>query len=123
MLFSRMYKNYYPIKSCHDLFLMNDKDRDKLAKWITSFKIKINTEAGIKQSLLNRYFPMLCQLSQKDYDRLKRKLALKNTLCDLEDKAVIQIINTVLYRHKYNTVISFFVYPFLLYEIEENKSE
>lgn len=102
---------------------MNKKDRDILVKWINYFSLEIYAEARIRreQGRLDWYFPMLYQLSQEDYDRLKSKLASKKALCEWEDKVVMQIINVVLYRHKYNIVISFFVCPILLYQTDEDK--
>lgn len=111
-LYSRMYKLYYPIQSCDDLDLMSMKERSLLATWINDFYYEMVSASYSKwKKGLDWSFDLLDQFSQTEFESFKKKLIYKIPLNELETKTVLQILNTVLYRHKYNAFLSHFICP------------
>lgn len=114
MIYSRMYKLYYPIQCCDDLELMNMKERALLATWINDFYYEmISASYNRWKKGFDWCFPLLDQLSHTEFESFKAKLASKESLNELETKIMLQILNTVLYRHKYNAFLSHFICPVL----------
>lgn len=106
---------YFPLQSWHDLVHMDKKDRNTLASWINAFydEMIFTPYTRRKQGRLDWSFTLLEQLSQEEFDTLKEKLSSNRSLNELESETVMQMLNIVLYRHKYNALISLFICPAL----------
>lgn len=114
VIYSRMYRLYYPIQRYNDLHLMSMKERALLATWINDFYYEMVSASYNRWTKgLDWSFPLLDQLSHTEYENFKEKLASKEPLNELETKTMLQILNTVLYRHKYNVFLSHFICPVL----------
>lgn len=110
MIFSKLFKQYYPLRSIQDLFMMDKADRDTLADWMRKFDMEIEShgerlcEKGYGKLLINK-------IPDKDFNKLKGKLAAHDTLSELEAEIVVQFLNAVMQRNKYRAIITFFVCP------------
>ena len=115
MLNSKIYKKYYPIKSSADIVNMNTADKRKLIKWIKSIIADVNVynaqsrkragTAGCKECWRINFQP------DKEYvDSVCQKITTEPFSLTAED---IQLVNIVLYRHKYIGIISAYYFPVL----------
>lgn len=115
MFNSKMYKKHYPIKSSADIVNMNTADKKKLIKWIKSIIADVDVynvhsrkhaeTAGCKECWRINFQP------DKEYiDSVCQKITTKPFLLTAED---IQLVNIVLYRHKYIGIISAYYFPVL----------
>lgn len=113
MFNSRMYKMYYPVKSSADIVNMDIADKQKLIKWIKSIITDVNAynaqsrkraeTAGCKECWRINFYPY------KEYiDRVCQKITTEPLSLTAED---IQLVNIVLYRHKYIGIISAYYFP------------
>ena len=115
MLNSKMYKKYYPVKSSADIVNMDIADKKKLIKWIKSIIADVNAynvqsrklaeNAGCKECWRINFYP------DKEYiDSVCQKITTEPFSMIDED---IQLVNLVLYRHKYIGIISAYYFPVL----------
>lgn len=115
MFNSKMYKKYYPVKSSADIVNMDITDKKKLIKWIKSIIADVNAynvqsrkraeTAGYKEYWRINFYP------DKEYiDRVCYKITTEPFSMTDED---IQLVNFVLYRHKYAGIISAYYFPVL----------
>ncbi len=115
MFNSRMYKKYYPVKSSADIVNMDIADKRKIVKWIKSIIADINAynaqsrkraaTAGCKEYWRIIFYP------DKEYiDSVCQKITTEPFSLTAED---IQLVNFVLYRHKYIGIISAYYFPVL----------
>lgn len=118
MLNSKMYTKYYPVKSSADIVNMDIADKKKLVKWIKSIIADVNAynaqsrkraeTAGCKEYWLINFHP------DKEYvDEVCYKITTEPFSMTDED---IQLVNFVLYRHKYAGIISAYYFPVLTTE-------
>lgn len=114
MIFSKMYRKYYPVKNWQDLVLMDSKDLATLKRWVNHFYIEmeLNVKLRLRGIPCDRVW-LHEPFFQRNYDKLKKVLFSDEELFELEDEGAMQILNAVLYRHKYNVVFSFFICPIL----------
>ena len=115
MFNSKMYKKYYPVKSSADIVNMNTADKKKLIKWIKSIIADVDVynaqsrkraaTAGCKECWRINFYP------DKEYiDSVCQKITSQPFSLTAED---IQLVNIVLYRHKYKGIISAYCFPVL----------
>lgn len=115
MFNSKMYKKYYPVKSSADIVNMDIADKKKLVKWIKSIIADVNAynaqsrkraeTAGCKECWRINFYP------DKEYiDSVCQKITTESFSLTAED---IQLVNLVLYRHKYTGIISAYCFPVL----------
>lgn len=115
MFNSKMYKKYYPVKSSADIVNMNTADKKKLIKWIKSIIADVDVynaqsrkragTAGCKECWQINFQP------DKEYiDSVCQKITTEPFSLTAED---IQLVNIVLYRHKYIGIISAYYFPVL----------
>lgn len=115
MFNSKMYKKYYPVKSSADIVNMDITDKKKLIKWIKSIIADVNAYnmqsykyaeiSGCKEYWLINFHP------DKEYvDEVCYKITVEPSSMTNED---IQLVNFVLYRHKYIGIISAYYFPVL----------
>lgn len=113
MFNSKIYKKYYPVKSSADIVSMNTADKKKLIKWIKSIIADVNVynaqslkragTAGCKECWRINFYP------DKEYiDSVCQKITTEPFSLTAED---IQLVNIVLYRHKYVGIISAYCFP------------
>ena len=115
MFNSRMYKRYYPVKSSEDIFNMDIADKKKLVKWIRTIisdvyihniqTIRRASSAGCKACWFIDFHP-----DKESVDNVCCKITTEPFLMTAED---IQLVNFVLYRHKYVGIISAYIFPIL----------
>lgn len=113
MLYSQIYKKYFPINHSSDVFFMSDKERKILSKWIKFVELDIEIynvtkeQRGIKTGA---YFAkQIVHTYSKSVSLLADKIKADN-YGSLE-KDDIDFINDVIYRHKYISLLSAFVFP------------
>lgn len=115
MFNSRMYKRYYPVKSPEDIFNMDIEDKKKIAKWVKTIiadvyihnirNIKRASSAGLKECWVIDF------QSDKDKEYVNDvycKITTEPFSMTAED---IKLVNFVLYRHKYVSIISAYCFP------------
>lgn len=113
MFNSKLYKKYYPVKSSTDIFNMDINNKKKLIKWIKSIIADVDVynvqsrkhaeTAGCKECWRINFYP------DKEYiDSVCQKITSQPFLLTAED---IQLVNIVLYRHKYKGIISAYCFP------------
>ncbi len=113
MFNSKIYKKYYPVKSSADIINMDIADKRKLIKWIKSIIADVNVynaqsrkragTAGRKECWRINFYP------DKEYiDSVCQKITTEPFSLTAED---IQLVNIVLYRHKYAGIISAYHFP------------
>lgn len=118
MLNSKMYTKYYPVKSSADIVNMDISDKKKFVKWIKSIIADVNAynaqnrkraeTAGCKECWRINFYP------DKEYiDSVCQKITIESFSLTAED---IQLVNLVLYRHKYTGIISAYYFPVLTTE-------
>lgn len=115
MFNSKMYKKYHPVKSSADIINLNIVDKQKLIKWIKSIIADVNVynaqsrkraeAVGCKECWQINFYP------DKEYiDSVCQKITTEPFSLTAED---IQLVNLVLYRHKYIGIISAYYFPVL----------
>lgn len=110
MLYSRLYKKYYPLCTGQDIRNMKYDDRQELSRLIQKFDIEIKTDTA---RLIKRGYGKirLNEVRNATFERIKRKLAVKEQLTDKEMKIVLDVLNAVIYRNKFIPFLSRFVCP------------
>lgn len=112
MIHSRMYRLYYPLKCRNDLEMMDAKERMLLANWINNFYYEMISFPHKRwKNGFHWCFPLLDQLSHTEFENFKEKLASQGSFDVREMETMLQILNVVLYRHKYNAFLSYFICP------------
>lgn len=114
MIYSKIYKSYYPIKTGLDIQLINEKERRIISKWLSGIKMDIEcyNYNEIKKSIkcgadYAKQIKITYKGNIKDVaNRIKEK-----RFCGEFDKYDIDFINQVIYRHKYNWFLSSFFFP------------
>lgn len=118
MFNSKMYKKYYPVKSSADIVNMDINNKRKLIKWLKSIIADVDVynaqsrkragAAGCKEYWRINFYP------DKEYiDSVCQKIATEPFSLTAED---IQLVNIVLYRHKYIGIISAYYFPIVATE-------
>ena len=115
MFKSKEFEKYYPIKDT--CIRMHKEERDKIAKWVTRFRLEmINKELEMtrKRFKYGRYYDYECfyrcyNFSMNNIDKCADELLHSAFLSE----SSLDILNAVLYRHKYISPISFFVFPMI----------
>ena len=103
-LYGKLYKKYFPIKSTSIFYEMEKKEFDILTKWIKNIE---------SQSRAKKVRADFCRQIKSDYPKSINDLhlLLQNKQFSKLDKEDLEFVNDVLYRHKYNTFISYFIFP------------
>lgn len=115
MLHSKLFKKYYPIKDISDLFHMPQKDRETLAKWLRMIQADVNANNYISTRNAEKCGSYKCTqiyfLYDKDILLLAEKICkISNTYSEIDEQD-IDFVNDVIYRHKYNWLISCYCFP------------
>lgn len=115
MFNSKMYKKYYPVKSSADIINMNIADKKKLVKWIKTIIADVNAYNVQSYKYAETSGCKECRIinlhSDKEYvNNVCCKIITEPFSMTDED---IQLVNFVLYRHKYIGIISAYYFPVL----------
>lgn len=103
-LYGKLYKKYFPIKSTSIFYEMEKKEFDILTKWIKNIESRsraVKAGADFYRQIKLDYPKSINDLH----------LLLQNKQFSKLDKEDLEFVNDVLYRHKYNTFISYFIFP------------
>lgn len=108
MFNSKMYKKYYPVKSSADIVNMDITDKKKLIKWIKSIIADVNMynaqHRKHAESVMCKEYRFIDFHLDKEYnDSVCQKIITEPWSMTAEN---IQLVNFVLYRHKYAGIIS-----------------
>ena len=104
MLKSKIYSEYFPVKNNHTQF--TEEDKQTLSKWVREFRTEVLARELEKwKQYMNCYTYRL-----DDFD--------ENTMINMIaqnqfDDYGLAMLNFIIYRHKYNTFLSLFVFPVL----------
>lgn len=112
MFNSRMYKKYYPVKSSAEIVNMDITDKRKLIKWLKSIIADVNAynvqHRKQAESFRCKEYWFIDFHPDKEYiDSVCQKIITEPFSLTAKD---IQLVNFVLYRHKYAGII--FAYYF-----------
>lgn len=112
-LYGKLYKKYFPIKSTLIFYEMEKREFDILTKWIKNIENDIlyrNIESRSRAIKAGADFYRRIKI---DYPKSINNLhlLLQNKQFSKLDKEDLEFVNDVLYRHKYNTFISYFIFP------------
>ena len=112
-LYEKLYKKYFPIKSTSIFYEMEKKEFDILTKWIKNIEddilyMNINSRSRAVKAGADFYRQIKLDYSKSINDL---HLLLQNKQFSKLDKEDLEFVNDVLYRHKYNTFISYFIFP------------
>ena len=112
-LYGKLYKKYFPIKSTSIFYEMEKKEFDILTKWIKNIENDILYRNIESQSRAKKVRADFCRQIKSDYPKSINDLhlLLQNKQFSKLDKEDLEFVNDVLYRHKYNTFISYFIFP------------
>lgn len=114
MLYSNIYKRYFPIKSTAAISLMSEKERKCLSHWLSVIKkeIEILNSVRMRKACERRqpYFKQTIITYSKEPQLLAKKIR-ENRDCGSLECDDIDFINDVIYRHKYNTFLAIFIFP------------
>ena len=110
-LYEKLYKKYFPIKSTSIFYEMEKKEFDILTKWIKNIEddilyMNINSRSRAVKAGADFYRQIIL-----DYPKYDLYFLLQNKQFSKLDKEDLEFVNDVLYRHKYNTFISYFIFP------------
>lgn len=110
MLYSRLYKNYYPLGTEQDIRDMKCDDRQELSRLIQEFdrEIKTNPERLIKRGYGKMKLNVIGNFA---FEVIKEKLAVKGQLTDQEMKIVLDVLNAIIYRNKFVPALSRCICP------------
>ena len=103
-LYGKLYKKYFPIKSTSIFYEMEKKEFGILTKWIKN----IESQSRAKKVGADFYRQIKSEYPKSINDL---HLLLQNKQFSKLDKEDLEFVNDVLYRHKYNTFISNFIFP------------
>lgn len=112
-LYGKLYKKYFPIKSTSIFYEMENKECDTLTRWIKNIKKDILRWNIESVSRATRTGTVFCRQIKLDYPKSINDLwlLLKTRQFSRLDEEDLKFVNDVLYKHKYNAVISYFVFP------------
>lgn len=112
-LYGKLYRKYFPIKSASIFYEMDEKEFGILIRWIKNIESDISCWNMESQMKAVKQGTALCRqvklIYPKPIDNLY--LLLKNKQFSRLDEDDLEFVNDVLYRHKYNSVISYFIFP------------
>lgn len=113
LLYSKLYKKYYPIKGSATLYEMDEIELNVLIKWIKNIENEISVWNIESEMRAMRRGSGLCRQIKLTYSKPIKSLysLLKNKQFSMLDEEELTFVNDVLYIHKYNSVISWFTFP------------
>lgn len=106
LLYGKLYRKYYPIKSPSIFYEMDEKECDILTRYIKNIEEDIfarNVESEM-QALRKR--TGLCRQIKVTYPK-----PIDNLYSLLKKRQFSRLDEEVLYRYKYNSIISCFIFP------------
>lgn len=110
---SNIYKKYFPIENTNSFYNMEEKEISIIAEWIKYIEREIhhwNVGTCVDQYKRGRlFYKKIFLLYSKSPEDLSKLLSNKQ-FWDLDTEDLI-LINDVLYRHKYNSIISMYIFP------------
>lgn len=105
IIHSKIYKNYYPVTSRYTEF--TEKERDILCSWTKRFEVDVHVhEINQVKKGLDSFFTY----DLDKYREIKDELIVmikKNQF----DENGLDVINDIIYSHKYNAVLSMYLFP------------
>lgn len=112
-LYGTLFKKYYPIKNTSIFYEIKKREYDILTKWVKNFEREILCwNIGSKKRAAKAGINF-CQQIKLTYSKSINDLylLLKNKQFTKLDEEDLEFVNNILYRHKYNPFISFFIFP------------
>lgn len=124
MLYSKIYKSHYPLKTGLDIQLMNEKERLTISKWVNGIEIdiKCHNYNEIKRAIKcgADYAKQINIIYSGDIKDVAKRIREKR-YCGEFDENDIDFINQVIYGHKYNWFLSSFFFPIQRPKIENEE--
>lgn len=109
MLKSKLYKEYFPITEKYTQF--SEKEKKILCEWARSFKTDVIHREISKAKQGFVYFPTY---DMRQYDwRIMVDMIQDNYI---KDDIYLVYLNFILYGHKYNALLSFYIFPVIKQE-------
>ena len=113
MFNTKIFKKYYPVKSSADIVNMDITDKKKLVKWIKSIIADVDAynaqHRKHAESIRCKEYRVIDFHPDKEYiDSVCQKIITESFSLTAED---IQLVNFVLYRHKYIGIIPAYYFP------------
>ena len=110
---SRLYKKYYPIQGVQSFHDMDTKDFDVLLRWILTAErdVVLYNDVSMKQAVrqgIDRYRGIVITYTKPVQDLCS---LLADGKFEQLDECDLEFINDVLYRHKYNSFVSLYIFP------------
>lgn len=111
MLYGKLYKKYYPIMSIDSIEMMDNKERNELAHKVATILKEIDfynmdmLMKGVKAGFV-AVRQIRCDWNKEELLEVAERIKVNSIL-----ESDIPVLNDVLYRHKYNRVLTFFVFP------------
>jgi len=112
-LYGKLYKKYFPIKSASIFYEMDEREFDVLIRWIKNIERDISSWNMEAQMRAMKQGACLYRRVKLTYSKSIKNLylLLKNKQFSRLDEEDLEFINDVLYRHKYNSIFSCFLFP------------
>lgn len=108
MLHSKLYSKYFPVMEKETCF--KEEEKKVLQKWASSFK----SEVIAREIAWYRRGP--CYLSTYDVSKYDKKVMVEMINQNCFDDYYLAVLNAIIYRHKYNAVLSIWIFPVLTKE-------
>lgn len=112
-LYDTLFKKYYPIKNTSIFYGIKEREYDILTRWVKNIESDIlcwnvvSKERAAKSGM--KFYQQIKLTYPKSVNDLY--LLLKNKQFTKLDEEDLEFVNDVLYRHKYNPFISYFIFP------------
>ena len=112
MIYSKLYKKYFPFHSCAEIQMLDEKEKELLISYVKRFacdvdvRNKIAFENAAKNGIKKVEIYELIK-PESFYTELADKISESKVITDEELKSV----NNILYRNKYNWFLSAYFFP------------
>lgn len=110
LIHSKLYKKYYPFKQSICIQTLEDKDMEKLIKYIRAFPSWLNAWIIRRSGSMN---PRTNNL-KRECAHLIQKLEGRYSLC----KEEVEAVNLVLYANRYTWLLNGVIFPFPHFDFE-----
>ncbi len=104
MLNSKLYKKYFPLKVGNTNF--SNDEKKILSRWISSFREEVRIR---ELSKIERGLKYITYNLEGFEEKVMIDMLNKNKFNDM----YLAILNIIIYRHKYNAILSCYVFPIL----------
>lgn len=108
LMLSREFREHFPIRTRAELQAMPQDDKKLLSVWVRSFHLEVFARERKKSGHgMMKFYSY--RVSEEDCSRIATALMMGWPV----EESDLFYVNAVLYRHKYNSLVSIFVFPFL----------